>query len=259
MSKERIAVNKNKPGTFAKYLREGKEVYEQGQQFESMNEKIDPGTYLAKLSLIEWRISKNNSLMLHREHIIVEGENKGRKISDNMVYGAHEIGTGIIRGYLKMVTGEKDLPADPADLEELVQRINHEFSYQCKVRVSDQKDSDFQRATIQEIYNDDNIPEDSEQSPEPKKTDRVKVTRVAAKADEDGPDVLFTRLSNFCEAQGIDLDGTESDEGIKAIIDKYDYPEEDLKEGGWDDFLRELDMEARIIKSVSKREVKKKR
>jgi hypothetical protein len=251
MTKER-AVRSATPAqssNFAELLRKGRETYDAGEQYENSSfDKVPAGTYIARLNLAEFRLSKNGNLMVTREHIVIEGEFKGKMIVDNMMYGSSEFGTGKIRQYVKTVTGEA-CPADPADLEPLIGSFASKYAYDCKLKVaySGEGEDGFTNVTVVECYEVDNTVS----------TDGAEVKPVASKKEEVQAEdtVLKTKLTNFIGRQDLakEMKGkkrsTDVIEDMELEIADWTYDEDDLNDEE-KELLAELGLEDCIEKKA---------
>ena len=265
---------KKEENEFADLLRAGSETYKAGEAYESMNfDGVPAGTgYIARLSLVEWRKSKNDNVMLHREHVILEGEYAGRVVFDNMMFGLSDFGDGKIRQYLKLVTAE-DLPDDPGELADIVAEIPEKYAYDCSMNI--RRDSDFTNVDVVEVYDvDDKIDVDSlkpgskpskgkdkgkevEKEEEPAEEDTKGKSKKGSAKKASEEDMLLERAQAFIESQ--DLAGElkknkrkmEDIDDLKEEIGSWDYDEDDLSE---DDvaLLEELEL-SECIKPAEKK------
>lgn len=268
---ERAKRGGSKSGSeFAELLRQGKETYSAGEQYENMSfEKIPAGTYMVRVQLVEWRKSKNENLMLHREHVVLEGEFAGKMVFDNLMYGLSDYGDGKIRNYITTATGEP-CPDDPADLETIVSDLNDKMAYDAKAKVSysGEGDNQFTNVTVMEVYDvDDSIDVDKlkpakeekdapadekEEKEEKKEQPKGRSAKEEKKAEPSADEQLFQDALAFLEKNDpgfkeakkkkVDLDDFDS---IKAEIGEWTYDEADLSEEE-EQLLIALDLEDTI-------------
>jgi len=225
----RSATTSKGSSQFAAFLRKGKDTYAAGEKYENMSFERIPAMngVIVRLNLVEWRLSKNDNLMLWREHVILEGEYAGKIVRDHMMYGMSEFGDGKIRHYIKTVTGE-DLPSDPAELEPLVASIMEKYAYDAKINIS-YSDNDFCNVDVVEVYDVDN-------SIDVSKLTSGKPSSSGSSGADEGDDDLTLRVKDFVKRQDLEKEmkakgrSVDDIDDLKNEIADWTYDEDDLSE-----------------------------
>ena len=245
-----------------------KQNWEDSQnQYDSMfgGVKIDAGEYIARVQGAKVTESKaSGKLMIRREHLIVEGANKGAVIFDMLMLET-PMGLTFVRRWFEQMGYES--PSDPSDIEEIVEAIAEEAA---TVKIAVKHSGDFINVAVIEVIADDEYEElnaetDEEKTAEKKPSGKAGKKKVEKeKEPEDMPEEeeapeddnnaeLLSDMFAFCKSQDID---TEPDDDVEALgerISEYKWPEEELT-----DEEKEMFESAEIGDAIKKKAAKKK-
>lgn len=227
--------------------------------------KLEEGEYIVKLQKAVLK-EKNGSMKIAREHVVVDGEDKGVVIYDQVNMDNEKSLAFLWRWVEKMGF---EIPEDPEDLVELLEELV-ESEPVVLVDVK-QNDAGFTNINIIELM--DESDEESEESEEEEESDEEEESEEEEEPEEESEEAeeseeseeeeesdeqtqLVERMITFAYAW--DLDGVEDDtdfDSVKQIIAASSYPEENLDEEELA-LLNELGLEV-CIERKKKKEKKK--
>lgn len=187
---------------------------------------VKDGVYSMQLQECELRESNNGKLMIHRVHLIADGEYAGEVIHDNIVLES-EYGPRMAAEFCAQMGHEA--PEDPAELENIVATISASNpTYTAQVKKS--KDSDFRNVRIRQVTSEGNgngTPAPFKPAPTAKKIAPSK----QAKEKEEAPSGLeIGDTVSFDDGAGNVLQGkitTLSTDGVQGDVEVSGQKNED--------------------------------
>jgi hypothetical protein len=159
---------------FQKYAKQAQETWSQKK---NAVPGVPDGTYQLQLQSMELKKSSTDKWMVHREHVVTEGQHTGEVIHDYVGLEG-EYGPRQINEFIQKMGHES--PEDFADLEGILNTIAGDApSYQGKVKKA--KDGDLRNVTILQVYAPGEAP--SVASPTPAATKKPVSVKAPAKTE----------------------------------------------------------------------------
>lgn len=183
---------------------------------------IPPGSYTCRLMSAELGRNANEGLQVVIQFMICDGELANQPITDWQQLDASEMGPRFFRGFVETMGFE--FPASPSDIENLCAQMS-QAKPGCIVRVTKQKDSDYNRVRVTQRVPDSELPdlvEDDIQYESPAASSESTTESTPTQSDQRAD------LDSFCLANEIEVNDGMSDTDVIKQICGYEYskPEE---------------------------------
>ncbi len=186
---------------------------------------IPPGSYTCRLMSAELGKNANEGLQVVVQYLICEGEHANQTITDWQQLDASEVSPRFFRGFVETMGFE--FPSKPSGVEELCAQMS-QAKPGCIVRVSKQKNSDYNRIRVTQRVPDSELPDIVEEDEIPYEstgTAKTAGTTESADAPDGAQSDHRADMDAFCLSTEIDVNDSMSDEEVAKEICAYDYPD----------------------------------
>lgn len=168
---------------------------------------FEPGTYIAQVQSAALGENSKGALQAELELLIRAGEHVG-EINYCRYQLETELGPAFFRRDMEKL--ELEVPEDPTQLEQFIQDL-HNAAPCCKIKITQQKDSDFTNTRILSLVDESEIEADDE---------TAETTDAGGESSPEQEEL--NKLLGFCEAQGVEIEGDPNDvNNVLASLKQY--------------------------------------